>query len=150
MPPNSEIGSVRVLVVDDEPDLLEELVEALENLKIEVTFATESIEALHLFQSSPPGTFTVVLTDLYLPVHDGIWLAREISEHTSGKAAPEIVVMTAHGFAENVRKQLPFRLFALIDKPVKITELEATIREAHQSALEARAVVDSAFNAVIL
>lgn len=63
--------SVRVLVVDDSPEILEMVVEMLELQGATVTAVHTAEEALDVLETSRPD---VLLTDLEMPGKDGYWL----------------------------------------------------------------------------
>jgi DNA-binding response OmpR family regulator len=67
----------RILVVDDEPDILESLRDVLEacDPHVEVVGARSGFEALGLLRSAP---FDLLLTDYKMPRMDGLDLAREV------------------------------------------------------------------------
>jgi putative two-component system response regulator len=66
---------VRVLLVDDEPLQRLLLMRALEPLGVEVSEARNGREALDLFKEKP---YHLVLTDLHMPLMDGLELTRAI------------------------------------------------------------------------
>lgn len=67
----------RVLVVDDDPMVLEVLKSSLQRLKYEVHTATDGAEAFRLFERKP-NDWLLVISDVTMPVMDGIELARKI------------------------------------------------------------------------
>lgn len=106
----------RLLVVDDEPDLVDSLVMALEQ-DFEVHTASNGRIALDRLTAEP---FEVVLLDLMMPVASGEDLLRALA----GKPRPAIVVLSASrdlretcarlGVAHYLQK--PYRLPALLAK----------------------------------
>lgn len=80
---------VRVLVVDDEPDIRATVSAMLEIEGYEVAEATNGADALVAVESDPPD---VILLDMRMPVLDGWGFAAEL--HRRGHRIP-IVVMTA-------------------------------------------------------
>ncbi len=75
------IGSaaMRILVVDDEPQITRVLRTSLQSNGHEVTVAQDGVEALELFLKVQPE---LVITDLAMPGMDGIELTREIRERS--------------------------------------------------------------------
>ncbi|NYF80480.1 response regulator transcription factor [Granulicella arctica] len=111
----------KILVVDDEPQILRVLRTSLEGSGYEVTLARNGLEALELYQRSMPD---LVITDLAMPEMDGIELTRCIREHGE---TPIIVL--------SVRSAEPMKVSALdegaddyITKPFGIQELLARVR----------------------
>jgi len=112
---------MRILIVDDEPQITRVLRTSLQSNGHEVTVAGDGEEALDLFRKSPPE---LVITDLAMPRMDGIQLTREIREHSQ---VPIIVL--------SVRSQDAAKVAALdegaddyMTKPFSIQELMARVR----------------------
>jgi two-component system, OmpR family, KDP operon response regulator KdpE len=112
---------MRILVVDDEPQITRVLRTALASNGHEVTVAQNGIEALDLFLKIQPE---LVITDLAMPDMDGIELTRALRERSD---VPVIVL--------SVRSQDAQKVAALdegaddyITKPFSIQELLARVR----------------------
>ena len=112
---------MRILVVDDEPQITRVLRTSLVSNGHEVTVAQDGAEALELFLKLHPE---LVITDLSMPGMDGIELTRAIRERSS---VPVIVL--------SVRSQDSQKVAALdegaddyITKPFSIQELLARVR----------------------
>jgi two-component system KDP operon response regulator KdpE len=69
---------MRILVVDDEPQITRVLRTSLQSNGHEVSIARDGAEALEIFAKTHPE---LVITDLAMPRMDGIELTREIREH---------------------------------------------------------------------
>lgn len=119
----------QVLVVDDDPSILETVTEALELEGYPVTTAANGLEGLRAVES---GFASVVLLDMRMPVMDGWGFARELKER--GVHLP-IIVMTAaqnaRGWAEEIGADAylakPFDLLELLDVVERICrEVEAS------------------------
>jgi two-component system KDP operon response regulator KdpE len=112
---------MRILVVDDEPQITRVLRTSLQGNGHEVTVAQDGVDALAKFMKSQPE---LVITDLAMPGMDGIELTREIRERSQ---VPVIVL--------SVRNQDDAKVAALdegaddyITKPFSIQELLARVR----------------------
>jgi DNA-binding response OmpR family regulator len=70
----------RVLVVDDEPQILRVLRRSLERHGFEVVTAAEAAMALQILRSMP---IQLVITDLRMPDMSGVELCREIRRTSS-------------------------------------------------------------------
>lgn len=90
-----ERAGSRVLVVDDDPSILDTVTSILSSEGFEVMSASGGEQALGLLSSWHP---TLVLLDMRMPIMDGWAVARAM--HESGSRVP-IVVMTA---AESAKK----------------------------------------------
>lgn len=114
----------KILVVDDEENILELIKFNLENSGYKVITATNGMEALKLVKSEIPK---LVLLDLMLPGMDGYDVCKEIRKDSSTSAIP-IIMITAKG--EELDKILGLELGAddYITKPFSIRELLARVK----------------------
>jgi len=90
----SEPRAGRVLVVDDDIEILKALRDVLEDEGYEVMDATDGAEALPLLKSSPPPD--VMLLDLMMPEMDG-WTLLQHMRNDADVAKIPVVIMTAAG-----------------------------------------------------
>lgn len=118
--------SLRILVVEDEPQVRQFLEDLLVEDGFEVEAASDGRQALELFH---PERFQLVLTDLKMPVMDG-W---ELSEHLLMRA-PRLPILMLTAFGEAVEHQAQARGIVLLHKPVATAELLRAVRNALASA----------------
>jgi CheY-like chemotaxis protein len=85
-----------VLVVDDDPDILEALCDIVEVEGYRVIRARNGAEALARVQAEVPD---VILLDLMMPVMDGAAFAAALRDRPGGSAIP-LVVISADGKPE--------------------------------------------------
>ena len=117
-------GQPKVLVIDDEPDLLELLELTLSRMGLDTTRAQSVSEAIQLLDSQ---AFDLCLTDMRLP--DGEGLA--VVEHITEKALDvPVAVITAFGSAENAVAALKAGAFDSLAKPVALEQLRALVKQA--------------------
>ena len=114
----------RVLVVDDEPDILELLELALLRMGLQVEHATNVREALQQLDSKP---YNLCLTDMRLPDGEGLEVVRHIAAH---HADVPVAVITAHGNMENAVSVLKAGAFDYLSKPVALEQLRALVKAA--------------------
>ncbi len=114
----------RVLVVDDELDILELLELALLRMGLQVERATNVREALQQLDSK---SFNLCLTDMRLPDGDGLEVVRHIA---SRHADVPVAVITAHGNMENAVSVLKAGAFDYLSKPVALEQLRALVKAA--------------------
>jgi len=127
MASNTTLSNVRILVVDDEPDLrtLYELTLLREGYRVEA--AANLTQAL---QQISERRFDVVITDMRLP--DG--LGMELIQQLRAQQRPErCVVITAYGSAENAVEALKAGAFDYLTKPVDLRQFRAVIASAVQA-----------------
>ena len=117
-------GQPKVLVIDDEPDLLELLELTLSRMGLDTTRAQSVGEAIRTLDSQP---FDLCLTDMRLPDGEGLRVVEHITE--KGLDVP-VAVITAHGSAENAVAALKAGAFDYLAKPVALEQLRALVKQA--------------------
>src|SRR5437764_6479264 len=117
-------GQPKVLVVDDEPDLLELLELTLSRMGLDTTRAESVSDALRLLDREP---FDLCLTDMRLSDGEGL----RVVEYITQKAMDvPVAVITAYGSAENAVAALKAGAFDYVSKPVGLEQLRALVRAA--------------------
>jgi two-component system, cell cycle response regulator CpdR len=116
----------RILLADDEAATRELLKRALSNDGHEIVVAEDGQEALEHLQNAA-GKFDLLISDVQMPVLDGISLAEKA---IAGSPGLPIILMSAHanGFArgEALRPQLK----AMLTKPFTLEYIKATVKAA--------------------
>ena len=133
----SDGSPFRILVVEDEPDILKLYQLAIKSwgLPVEVYTAKNGIEGLLRLGQFRPN---VLITDLLMPSMDGVEMIRMLGTDPEYKDMTIIVVSTLNPAEVQERGGLPdgARLFA---KPIPFEDIETVVREkfdARQSRLE--------------
>lgn len=111
-----DLSSLRILVVDDEPDTLEVVRLVLSSVGAEVYEANNGQEAFDLFQQQD---FDVVLTDLSMPQVDGWQLLESIRSHPDGQHIP-VIALTAHAMVGDRERVLEAGFTGYMKKPLKM------------------------------
>jgi len=117
-------GQPRILVVDDEPDLLELLELTLSRMGLDTVCAQNVGEAVRLLDTEP---FDLCLTDMRLPDGEGLRVVEHITQ--KGLDVP-VAVITAFGSAENAVAALKAGAFDYLAKPVALEQLRALVKQA--------------------
>ena len=120
----SETQPPRMLVVDDEPDLLTLYELTLVREGYDVECAGSLAEAWELLKA---GGFQVVVTDMRLPDGTGLELLAQLDALGRGE---RVIVITAFGSAENAVEALKAGAFDYLTKPVDLRQLRAVIASA--------------------
>ena len=117
-------GSERILLVDDEEQIIAMEQQMLEHLGYRVTARTDSEEALDVF-AQHPDNFDLVITDMTMPHMTGDRLAQKLID-----IRPELPVILCTGFNESIteEKALSMGIQKFVMKPVIKNELASTIR----------------------
>ncbi|HEX4884912.1 MAG TPA: response regulator, partial [Casimicrobiaceae bacterium] len=110
-------GQPKVLVIDDEPDLLELLELTLSRMGLDTTRAESVGEAIRLLDREP---YDLCLTDMRLPDGEGLRVVEHINQ--KGLDVP-VAVITAYGSAENAVAALKAGAFDYLAKPVALEQL---------------------------
>jgi PAS domain S-box-containing protein len=117
----THLSQVKILVVDDEPDVLDMLRRALEESEAVVRTAVSCDDALSALESD---NFDVIVSDIGMPVRDGyafIKEARSRGFHTPAMA------LTAFARPEDHQKSILSGYQAHVSKPVRIGQLLAAV-----------------------
>lgn len=121
--------SIRILVVDDDPFLLQNIVRLLKSQGFDVSSASNGEEALQLIADLPPN---LMVLDLGLPGVDGISLCRRIR----AKWRFPVLMLTARTDAMDKVIGLEVGADDYITKPFEPAELLARIRAQLRRATE--------------
>jgi CheY-like chemotaxis protein/anti-sigma regulatory factor (Ser/Thr protein kinase) len=119
---------VRILFVDDDPDLRETLCDLLRNADLEVVPAADGAEGLEKLDEDPHG-FDAVVTDRLMPRIDGIELLRAVKERR-GLALLPVIILTVAAEKEQVVEGIDAGAYAYLPKPVDADVLVSIIRSA--------------------
>ncbi len=114
----------KILLVDDEADLLRLWKLRLESKDYEVAIAESGEEALAIFATFKPD---VVLTDLRMPGIDGLALFEAIRK--LNKAVP-VIIITAHGSIPEAIEATRQGVFSFLTKPIEGSALLQEVEKA--------------------
>ena len=121
-------GQPIVLVVDDEPDLLELVSLTLGRMSLRTRTASDLSSARRLLKAE---RFDLCLTDMRLPDGDGLDLVAWIQEH---RASVPVAVITAHGNVESAVRALKLGAFDFVSKPLDLAVLRKLVGSAMRLA----------------
>jgi two-component system, NtrC family, response regulator PilR len=121
-----------VLVVDDEPDLLELVSLTLNRMRLTTRTAPDLGSARKLLKAE---RFDLCLTDMRLPDGDGLDLVAWIQ---ANRAALPVAVITAHGNIEAAVRALKLGAFDFVSKPLDL----GVLRKLVESAIKLGAAID--------
>ncbi|HEU0188673.1 MAG TPA: sigma-54 dependent transcriptional regulator [Gallionella sp.] len=117
-------GNATVLLVDDEPDILELLELALRKMGLQVDKAGNVREAL---TKLAVRHYDLCLTDMRMPDGDGLQVVQHIIQNNLDVP---VAVITAHGNMENAIAALKAGAFDYLAKPVSLDQLRALVKSA--------------------
>ena len=115
----------KILLVDDETGIRKVLGISLTDMGYQVFTAENGRTAFELFQREQPG---IVLTDIKMPVMDGVELLQRIKRDN---ADTEVIMITGHGDMDLAIECLKLEATDFITKPINDDALEIALKRAH-------------------
>ena len=122
----------KILVVEDEELIRNIFHQSLENWGYRVEAVSNGKEALEWIRKQD---FDIVITDLNMPLMDGMTLLREIKFNWP---YIEVIVVTGYGTIESAIEAMKIGAFDFILKPVNFDMVKITIRKCQQKIAAAR------------
>jgi len=113
-----------LLIVDDEPSILQSLGGLLSDEGFEVTTAANGYEALKIVDVESPD---LVLLDIWMPGIDGLETLKEIKKENPNI---QVIIITGHGTIETAVKATKLGAYDLIEKPLSIDKVIVAINNA--------------------
>ncbi len=113
----------KILVVDDDVELVTVMKGALESKSYEVIVAYNGKEGLEKAKKEKPD---LVILDILMPVMDGWSFANQFNKEPSLAKTP---VLALTSFSESLGQPFPFEVCEYIRKPLKPKELIAKVEE---------------------
>jgi two-component system chemotaxis response regulator CheY len=93
---------VRILIVEDSNEYRRHLLKTLRPRGYEVYVATNGIEGFEMVKAK--NYIDVIITDLQMPIMDGISMCQEIKKRLKSKKIPPILMLTTEANKE-IKKQ---------------------------------------------
>jgi DNA-binding NtrC family response regulator len=109
--------TLRILIVDDEEELVSALVERLTLRGFEAKGVTTGADALSYLAGAPCD---VVLLDVKMPGLGGLEVIQKIKEE---QPRLEVILLTGHSSAQDAERGMTLGAFDYLMKPVKIDDL---------------------------
>lgn len=135
---NKLASAVKVIVVDDQPLIVEELCEFLESSGYRCVPCESSQQAIERFTED--AEIGLVLCDLHMPDMDGIQLVQALQRLAGKQRAFEAIMLTGRADKQDVIKALRAGIADYYQKPVNLDELleglqrqEAVLQERHKT-----------------
>lgn len=114
----------RILCVEDEVDLRDDLVEFLEDEGFEVAAASNGAEGLEKLVSFKPD---MIISDCLMPVMSGAEMLAKLRKEHPDFASTRFIFVSAHGEKQQIEKGLEVGADAYLAKPVSYESLLACI-----------------------
>jgi two-component system, chemotaxis family, chemotaxis protein CheY len=114
------------LVVEDSPMMRQLLVFALSRVKnLKVVEADDGVDGLRKLAA---GKFDIILTDINMPIMDGLKLVKRIRIDPVHKDTP-VIIITTEGSIEDRKRALELGANAYITKPIQAPQVIAKVKE---------------------
>jgi CheY-like chemotaxis protein len=116
----------RVLIVDDEDSMRQLVARAITMDGHEITTAADGAEALEILGSAD-SPFDLLLTDIQMPIMDGIALAL-----ASARDFPEMTILLMTGYAEQRERASGLNAIAhdVVTKPFSVADIRTAVADA--------------------
>lgn len=121
---------IKILIIDDEPEILEEISEKLEFHGFSCLTAIDSASGLELIHSQP--SISVVLTDIRMPGINGLEMCKIIGDEISEKRDLVFLVMTGHAGLSEAVEALKVGALDFLTKPLSPDLLVHAVKRAVQ------------------
>ncbi|MDP8206625.1 MAG: response regulator [Candidatus Electryonea clarkiae] len=118
------MSKLKVLLIDDEVELVSTLVERLAIRGIDAEFVTTGHDALERMSEA---VFNVVVLDLKMPGLGGLEVMQVIEEKHPGV---KVIIITGHGAGSENTEKIPEGVASLLLKPFSIDNLVSSIHKA--------------------
>jgi YesN/AraC family two-component response regulator len=118
------MNEISILIVEDEPRLLERLVKYVSIFCDIIYQATNGYEALEVYEKYSPN---IILTDINMPKLTGVEFIEEVRRRDE---ECKIIILSAYTDTENLLRIVPCNLVSYLVKPVKMEELKMSLLKA--------------------
>ncbi len=122
----------RLLIVDDDPAILESLAERFSARGYSIRTAGDGARAVALAETG----VDVILLDLQLPRGDGMWVLARLAEESIDAT---VIVITAHGSIERAVDAMKSGAYDFFEKPFDPARIEESVARAAERARLLRA-----------
>lgn len=122
----TETAKFNALVVEDSPPMRKMIVFALARIReLRVVEADDGVDALRRIAGTK---FDIILTDINMPILDGLKLVKRLRADEAYKDVP-IIIITTEGAEEDRQRALALGANAYITKPIQAPTVIALVRE---------------------
>ena len=128
------VSEVKVLVVDDQSAIVEQLCEFLKAKGYACTSALSTNEAIECYVADP--AIGLVICDLHMPERDGIELVRALKQINPGQRMFEAIMLTGRAEKQDVIRALREGFADYYQKPMDLDELLEGVRRQEEVLVE--------------
>jgi two-component system chemotaxis response regulator CheY len=117
--------ALKVLVVEDSPTMRQLIVFALKRIRnFQIVEANDGVDGLKKLSAEK---FDLILTDINMPIMDGLKLVSMVRNDPNYKEVP-IIIITTEGAAEDRDRALALGANAYITKPIQTMQILDTVK----------------------
>ena len=118
--------SCKVLVVEDSPTMRQLIVFALKRIRgFQIVEANDGVDGLKKLSAEK---FDLILTDINMPIMDGLKLVSMVRNDPNYKETP-IIVITTEGATEDRERALALGANEYITKPIQTMKILETVKK---------------------
>jgi DNA-binding NtrC family response regulator len=149
---NATTSKTRILVVDDDADIVTVLRDRLEALGYAALAAGDGQQALDLIEQDAPH---LMLLDLEMPRLSGLDVLKRLAPHRAAGLDMPVIVMTAHGTIAAAVQAMKQGALDFLTKPFDVDHLTVVIQKALERASLVRQVaclrteIDSRYDTIV-
>ena len=116
----------KVLVVEDSPTMRQLIVFALKRIRgLQIVEANDGVDGLKKLSAD---RFDLILTDINMPIMDGLKLVSMVRNDPNYKETP-IIVITTEGATEDRERALALGANEYITKPIQTMQILETVKK---------------------
>lgn len=130
MATDSQGKSWKILVVDDEPDALDEMRQFIESEGDFCLTAANAEEAFVRLELDP--AISIVITDVRMPGIDGLEFVRRTTDSSPAFVKPQFIVVSGHADIDTVHAALRLHVHDFLPKPLSFSALRRAVDSAKQ------------------
>ncbi|UCF29848.1 MAG: response regulator [bacterium] len=120
------MASLKFLVIEDSPTMRQLIRFALNRIpQVEVVEASDGVDGLKKLSSAD---IDLILTDINMPIMDGIKLVTLVRSNENYKDIP-IIIITTEGAKEDKDRAMALGANAYITKPIQASSLVSTVKQ---------------------
>ncbi len=114
----------KILIADDDSEMLESLASLLEASGYKVTRAENGVEAVEMAEKELPS---LIMLDIHMPKMDGLKACQAIKSNKVTKPIP-VVMLTVEGSISEIRQAIGYGACTYITKPSSNEEILKVVK----------------------
>jgi DNA-binding response OmpR family regulator len=116
----TDLSEKTILIVDDDPDIIQSVENALEDLGTKIVVARDGKEAVRQAEAVKPD---LVVLDQMMPGHNGLVVLEHLRKGKGEDEAPHVIMVTANDGSRHEMYAATLGARAYLRKPFKMSKL---------------------------